>query len=292
MSLTALAVALRDDHRFEEAAEYAERALPAARVSGVDAFVEPFVLYHIGRLAYLQNDLDRAVGSLTASLEQIHERGPTQTTLYANTLAAVHLKQGHLAKAAGLLREGSALLTPGGCRLWFDAIVLLAAKCRLPDHAARALGWYSAYYASLGISAAYVDPGLEADIGSLRDEVGGPHFDAEYQAGAALHNGRSDRDRTAGAGTGRSRISRLSRERNRCCPPAFPVRNGQPAPGLHWNLSGLTAPVQMYPPLVTLMSFSESARYGEHTSVTIWCWTATLASRPVALNGHSLGGLI
>ena len=90
--------------------------------AGVDEFVEPFVLYHIGRLAYLQNDLDRAVSSLTDSLDKIRSVVRPRLHLYAiNTLAAVHLKQGHLAKAAGLLREGRSLLTPGGCRSWFDA---------------------------------------------------------------------------------------------------------------------------------------------------------------------------
>ena len=66
------------------------------------------------------------------------------------------------------------------------AIVLLAAKCRLPDHAARILGYYSAYYASIGIGTAHVNPWLEVEIGSLRNKVGGSHFDAEYKAGAAL----------------------------------------------------------------------------------------------------------
>ena len=188
LSLVALAIALRDDHRFAEAMEYAERALPAARVSGVDEFVEPHVLYHIGRLAYLQNDMDRAVSCLTESLNQIRSRGPTETALYTiNTLAEVHLRRGNLVQAAEHLRESHALLPPGGyIGFWLDAFVLLAAKCRMPDHAARMLGCYSTYYASLGISETYVDPSLEAEIGSLRDQVGGPHFDAEYKAGAAL----------------------------------------------------------------------------------------------------------
>ncbi len=188
LSLIALAIALRDHHRFEEAAEYAELALPAARVAGVDEFVEPHVLYHIGRLAYLQNDMHRAVSCLTESLDQIRSRGPTETALYTiNTLAEVHLRRGNLVQAAELLRESHSLLPPGGyIGFWLDAFVILAAKCQLPDHAARMLGCYSTYYASLGISEAYVDPSLEAEIGSLRDQVGGPHFDAEYKAGAAL----------------------------------------------------------------------------------------------------------
>ena len=188
LSLIAQTIALRDQHRFAEAMECAEQALPAARVSGVDAFVEPYVLYHIGRLAYLQNDMDRAVSSLSESLDHIRRLGPTETALYSlNTLAEVHLKQGDLAKAAGFLREGRVLLSPSGYSgWWFDAAVLMAAKCRLPHHAARILGYYSAYYASMGIGAAHVDPWLEAELGSLRDEIGGPHFDVAYKAGAAL----------------------------------------------------------------------------------------------------------
>jgi predicted ATPase/transcriptional regulator with XRE-family HTH domain len=188
LSLIALTIALRDGHRFAEAMEYAERALPAARVSGVDAFVEPHVLYHIGRLAYLQNDMDRAVSSLNESLDQTRRLGPTETALYTfNTLAQVHLRQGELARAAGLLREGRLLLPPGGFSgFWFDAVVLLAVECRLPDHAARILGYFSAYYASMGIGAVPVDPWLDVKLGSLRNQVGGPHFDAEYNAGAAL----------------------------------------------------------------------------------------------------------
>ncbi len=188
LSLISVAIALRDAHQFAEARQYAEQALTASRVWGVDEFVEPHVLYHIGRLAYLQHDLDRAASFLTESLELIRRLGSTETALYTiNTLAEVRLKQGNLGEAAGLLREGRLFLNPGGYTgLWFDAVVLLAAKCRLPDHAARMLGCYSAYYASLGIGEAYVDPSLEAEIESLLDEVGGSHFDAEYRAGAAM----------------------------------------------------------------------------------------------------------
>jgi tetratricopeptide (TPR) repeat protein len=188
LSLIAQVIALRDQHQFAEAMEFAEQALPAARVSGVDEFVEPHVLYHIGRLAYLQNDMDRAVSCLSESLDLIRSRGATETALYTfSTLAEVHLKQGNLAAAAGLLREGRLLLPPGGITgMWFHAVALLAAKCGLPDHAARIIGYHSAYSASMGISAAYVDPWLEVELGSLRDEVGGPHFDADYNAGAAL----------------------------------------------------------------------------------------------------------
>ncbi|HET9659765.1 MAG TPA: helix-turn-helix domain-containing protein, partial [Thermomicrobiales bacterium] len=186
LALIALTIALRDQYRFAEAMEYAEQALPAARVAGVDAFVEPHVLYHIGRLAYLQNDMVRAASSLGESLNQIRRLGPTETALYTiNMLAAVHLKQGNLEEAASLLRDGRVLLLPSGhFGMWFDAIVLLAAKCRMPDHAARIHGFYSAYYASMGIGEAHVDPWREAEIDSLRDQVGGPHFDAEYNAGA------------------------------------------------------------------------------------------------------------
>lgn len=188
LSLIALTIALRDQHRFAEAMECAERALTAARDMEVDEYVEPYVLYHIGRLAYLQNDLSRAERSLSESLGQIRRLGPTETALYTfNTLATVRLKQGNLAEAAGLLREGRVLLAPSRYfGLWFDAIVLLAAKCELPDHAARIHGYYSTFYASIGIGTAHVNPWLEVTIGSLRDEVGGPHFDAECKAGAAL----------------------------------------------------------------------------------------------------------
>jgi tetratricopeptide (TPR) repeat protein len=188
LSLIALTIALRDQHRFAEAMEYAEQALNAARVAGVDEYVEPYVLYHIGRLAYLQDDLDRAVSSLSASLDQIRRLGPTETALYTfNTLATVRLKQGSVAEAAGLLREGRVLVEPSRYfGLWFDAIVLLAVKCQLLDHATRIHGYYSTYYASIGIGTAHVNPWLDVEISSMRDQVGGPYFDAEYKAGAAL----------------------------------------------------------------------------------------------------------
>ena len=105
LSLIALTIALRDQHRFAEAMEYAEQALNAARVAGVDEYVEPYVLYHIGRLAYLQNDLDRAVSSLSASLDQIRRLGPTETALYTfNTLAKFISSKGTRGSCRSLAR--------------------------------------------------------------------------------------------------------------------------------------------------------------------------------------------
>ncbi|CAN5854719.1 hypothetical protein BH24CHL4_BH24CHL4_13650 [soil metagenome] len=193
LCLIALAIAWRDQHRFAEATVYAEQALPAARVPGIDEYVEPHVLYHLGRLAYLQNDLERAADYLEASLRQIRSLGPTETALYTiNALAEVRIRLGNLADAASLLREGHSLLPPGGFSgLWFDAAVLLAAGCDLRVPAVHMLGYYSSYLASIGIRDIPFDPWMAETIKSLRNEPGEIGFESAYEAGAALTAGEA-----------------------------------------------------------------------------------------------------
>jgi len=194
LALIQLAIAWRDQRQFGEAMVHAEEALPAARADAVDEYIEPHVLYHLGRLAYLQGDLDRAESCLTESLNQIRMLGPTETALYTiNTLAEVHTRLGNLAEAARLLRESYLLLPPGGFSgFWFDSTVMLAAQVGFPALAVRMLGFYSAYYASIGVEEIPVDPRLAMVINRLRDELGADEFDAAYRGGSLLTSAEAE----------------------------------------------------------------------------------------------------
>ena len=102
-----------------------------------------FALFHIGKLAYLQNDLDRALTCLTDALHQTRMAPPNETAVYSAVyLATVHARRGAFPEAARALSDCDRMLTEiesGIERFPLDIVAVLAASTR-PVDAVRLFG--------------------------------------------------------------------------------------------------------------------------------------------------------
>jgi predicted ATPase/transcriptional regulator with XRE-family HTH domain len=189
ISLVALTIALRGQHRFEDALTCAERMLDTARLLG-DEMIEPLALYHVGYLAYLREDLDYAKQSLSAAMSTYRTRPPSVTTLFiAQALGAALARRGETIEAARQLREGLPLVrdfAPGDPGHWITTAIVLAAQHALPSPAVYLLGFWSRYAVQLGTSADLVDPWLQEMISNLRINLGDAEFEAAFAAGTAM----------------------------------------------------------------------------------------------------------
>jgi tetratricopeptide (TPR) repeat protein len=186
-------ISLREQGRYQEALVYANQQLRTSRRSG-DRLFEGYALYHVGKLIYLEHDLDRAVEPLEESLRISQELGALETILYSNRmLAEVQIRRGEYFKAAPVLRELQQEWMQAGFRgevgFWLDLAGVLAAAMSMPTLAVQLFGFWAAYNASLGLRAAqnpWVEDALEDAKVGLRAELGESEFQSLYNRGLTL----------------------------------------------------------------------------------------------------------
>jgi predicted ATPase/transcriptional regulator with XRE-family HTH domain len=190
IALTSLASAIREQGRYSEAMELAEDAYRVATESGHQAWAS-FSLYHIGKLAYLQNDLDRALTCLADALHQTRLAPPNDTAVYSAVyLAAVHLRRGSLREAARVLSDWDRMVTDIGSGIegfFLDVVAVLASSTR-PLDAVRFFGVEAAYADLTGLK--LEEDRWIADVKiALREQLGETAYQAAFQAGRKLGPG-------------------------------------------------------------------------------------------------------
>lgn len=189
LGLIVLAIALREQRRFGEALTYAQQAVELARSQEV-AFFEAFGLYHVGKLKYLQGNLQPATIELEESLAQCRRLGATEIILYSiGILSAVRMQLGELQSSARLLREAFQIrhteIYQGGTSTLTHIAGALAASLSIPKVAVHLLASTSAYTSSFGVAVG-VDPWMEQVTDRLRADLGDSAFETAYHEGLQL----------------------------------------------------------------------------------------------------------
>jgi predicted ATPase/transcriptional regulator with XRE-family HTH domain len=186
-ALLALVITLREQGRYAEALAYGEEARAIAESLG-DLPLVSFVLYHVGRLAFLQGDLDRAEACLADSLELATVTHPMDT-LWSSLmmLAAVYIRRGELRQAAASLRRADQVWQQIGGQvvgLFLNLYGAFVARVE-PIDAARIYGAVATHAEVIG--ADVVDEPWIAEVKcDLRERLGDQAFDEAYQAGRHL----------------------------------------------------------------------------------------------------------
>jgi hypothetical protein len=143
----------------------------------------------MGKLAYLQGDLDHAATLLADSLDRSREIGPNETSLYsAIHLAAVRAQRGELREAAICLHAAESVRRPAGSGtvwFWLDVVGALAAISGSPAVAVHLFAAYSADAASKGAKADWA-PWIEDVKAQVREELGESAFEAAWREGLIL----------------------------------------------------------------------------------------------------------
>jgi tetratricopeptide (TPR) repeat protein len=184
-ALSSLLIPIREQGRFTEAMEYAEEAYAVADVAG-DRNWASFARYHIGKLAFLQDDLDRAAVCLRDALEESRASTLNETSLYsANYLAALHIRRSELKEAAVALRVVESLWEELGvdfASLFLGVVGGLTAVASRPVDAARVFGSDAALSAAAGVTVVD-EPWITEVKLDLRAQLGENAFDAAYREG-------------------------------------------------------------------------------------------------------------
>lgn len=189
-ALVMLAVALREQGRRSEALPYAEEALRISRQLN-DQHLEAFMLYHVGKLEYYLDNIERAVTVLEESLALARRAGAVATGLYAIAiLAIVRIREGDVSEAASLLKEAPQLWKSGGNRneagaFWIGYAGALAAVAGLHEPAARLFGFASTFIGYCGVLG-IVHHKLGDVFANLRAQFDESDFEAAYDAGARM----------------------------------------------------------------------------------------------------------
>jgi tetratricopeptide (TPR) repeat protein len=187
-AFNALTIALREQGRYADAMRYAEQAHALAIASGDQSFVS-FTQYHIGKLAFLQHDVDRAAACLTESLSRSASAEPNETAIYsAIYLAAVRIAREELQGAAKCLRDAEPHWRAAGAgigRLWLYAVATLAAASSLQLAAAQLFGACAAIASSLGVPVVW-EAWTEDVTTDLREDLGDAEYAAAYRKGLSF----------------------------------------------------------------------------------------------------------
>ncbi len=186
--LISLAIALRSQGRYAEAMEYASQALDVASASGHEHFAA-HASYHMGKILFLQDDLDRAEMLLSDALNRAKTSSPDETVIYsADYLAALHARRGEWVQAVAYLREKDRLLSESGSQPKFfynDGFALLAGAIARPIDGVRMLGAAQARATHLG--AKLTDEAWKVDIERrLRAQLGEDVYESAYREGELL----------------------------------------------------------------------------------------------------------
>ncbi len=186
-ALLCLAINLREHGRYAEARVYAEEALAVVESSD-DPRLSSFALYQIGRLAFLQNDLDRAAACFRESLRQATasiQNGTIWSSLISS--AAVQLRRGDLAAAAESLREADRIWQEIGgeiVSLALNVVGAFVARVQ-PVDAVRIYGAVRAHSDAIGVLVE--DEPWIAEVKSyLCTVLGEAMFEEAYYAGQSL----------------------------------------------------------------------------------------------------------
>jgi predicted ATPase/transcriptional regulator with XRE-family HTH domain len=186
-AMVQLAIAVREQGRYAEAMAYAEQAHDLAVTSG-NLDLASFALYHVGKLAYLQDDLDRAKSCLDEALRQSSGPSWNETTLWsALYLAAVHTRRREPLAAAAMYREADRWWQETGSEfaaLSLDFCGALAAGFR-PVDAARLFGSEVTHTAAIGVSFE-AEPWIAEVKRDLQEELGDEAYEAAFAEGQCL----------------------------------------------------------------------------------------------------------
>jgi tetratricopeptide (TPR) repeat protein len=186
-SLLCIAIILREQGRYADARKYAEEAHAGAEASG-DLPRASFALYHIGRLAFLQGDLDRAAACLGEAVKQGTAIGSIETTWSSLIfLAAVRIRRGNLLEAAESLKAADRLWREMGGQiisLFLNVVGAFVARVQ-PVDAVRIYGVVAAHGDAIG-AAIVNEPWIAEVKRDLREELGEKTFQEAYDTGRRL----------------------------------------------------------------------------------------------------------
>jgi hypothetical protein len=178
---------MREQGKYADARRLAEEAYATVKASG-ELHESMFALYHMGRIAFLQNDLERATACLGESLRQCEGTNQHSTILSsAMFLAAVHIRRGDLMKAVGPLREADRILRESGGQivgLFLNVLGAFVAQLR-PADAVKIYGAVGAHAEAIGV-VVEDEPWIAQVKGDLRAHLGDAAFEEAFQVGQCL----------------------------------------------------------------------------------------------------------
>jgi predicted ATPase/transcriptional regulator with XRE-family HTH domain len=187
-ALSMLVMAVRDQGRYAEALEYAEQADALAVTSDAKS-LRALTTFAIGKLSYLLDDQDRAIDSLTQSMQISLAHGAYWFGFHsASCLAAAHVRHGNVVRGASTLRTAVSLWSEAGsigAGGFLDEAAVLAAGSGLPNIAATLFGANAAQEALFGMREDDDLWTLQAKEG-IRAQLGEEAFAAAIEDGRAL----------------------------------------------------------------------------------------------------------
>ena len=151
-ALITLAIDLRDQHRFAEAKDLAERALLISEQPGERKSTSAQV--HLGKLVMMLGDLERAEELLSEAASRTQRYGNVEVALMASTrLAHTRTQKGDLVGASSAYRQLVGSLTKskqGFASVFFGHAASLAATAGFRTEAIQLYGYYRANSEDLG----------------------------------------------------------------------------------------------------------------------------------------------
>ncbi len=185
--LITLAIDLRDQHKFAEAQDLAERALMIPERPGERKATSAQV--HLGKLVMMMGDLERAEELLSEAAMRTQRFGNVEVALMASTrLAHTRTQVGDLVGASSAYRQlvrSVAKSKQGFASVFFGHAASLAATAGFRNEAIRLYGYYRANSEDLGWRVPLSD-WFEGHMVELREATDPEMYESHYEAGARM----------------------------------------------------------------------------------------------------------